>query len=177
MTKRLRRISLFILLPGFGVAIYFFIQMYPYQFLDLQSRSLRVFQDYMNFSLPGKPTIPFHKDTHGGFHGDGTMLTVYQLKEEEIKQILLEQKIEQTWNKLPMRPERAKALHELFEDSYDEDIPKQRNFGAQEGYYLLITRKGEVIAGDDFQQPAYYNIIVCLIDTKSNRVSLYTSDT
>ncbi|WP_058303836.1 hypothetical protein [Gorillibacterium timonense] len=104
------------------------------------------------------------------------MLTIYQLTEEEMTQLLQKQKIDQTWTELPMRPQRVKALHELFADPYDEDIPNRRNFGAQDGYSLLKTRKGEIMTGDDFFQAAYYNIIFCLVDTKTNQVSLYTSD-
>lgn len=49
--------------------------------------------------------IEFHKDTHGGFHGDGEELIIFTPAKEQIE------KIEAEWNKTPVDSEIALLIY------------------------------------------------------------------
>lgn len=126
--------------------------------------------------------IEFSKDTHGGFHGDGTTFVVLEFSDDEFENTLKELQI---WSPLPLSENiitliyGAKTDHSLNGPYIGEDgaalFPKIEN-----GYYFYYDRQSDSkdSADDaDVLTRSSFNFTIAVYDSDTNKLYFGKLDT
>lgn len=111
-----------------------------------------------------------HKDTHGGFHGDGVSYTVLQYPDDSIGEQMEES---ETWHTLPLPENLDTFLYQPYDD--EVSIPE-----IQDGYYYFYDRHSESTNPyDDSElfQRFSFNFTFAIYDQSSNQIYLIEYDT
>lgn len=111
-----------------------------------------------------------HKDTHGGFHGDGVSYTVVQYPDDSIGEQMEES---ETWHTLPLPENLDTFLYQPYDD--EVSIPE-----IQDGYYYFYDRHSESTNPyDDSElfQRFSFNFTFAIYNRISNQMYLIEYDT
>lgn len=150
-----------IILPTMTISIY--RRVYPN---DISSK---IYHD-IGVKLP-KDINGYYKDTHGGFHGDGTTYFKASVTEEDIGYILRESQTK--LNKMPL-PKPMKDF--IFDEDKMVDDFKFRYF--KNGYWTYLNRQNAGIGdGNEIGFKSSYNYSFFLIDMDNHLIYYYKLDT
>lgn len=138
----------------------------------------------IGMELPKDSTVIKHKDTHGGFHGDGELYLEIQLTKDGVKQFISDAKKTRKWSSLPLSDDIKIILYggDYNGTSYDigdrmtGDIPKD----IKTGIYYVRDRFAENYPKEkniDINQRASYNITIAILDSSTRKLYIYELDT
>ena len=139
---------------------------------------LSISAEIINYNYYGsklKIAIPqrkadFREDTHGGFHGDGDTVEIYELTDKEIKTLSEDVKTNSRWK--PIDDAAAVLYPSEHSGGYlQNNVPQIEN-----GWYCFYdkqTKTFEFPAEDVFS----YNYIICQYSEKEGKLWIYELDT
>ena len=112
------------------------------------------------------------KDTHGGFHGDGSSLYIYQFTDSSMEPEMEESEY---WKSLPFSEAVSNLINNSIGDECAEAIPEIDN-----GYYFFYDRHAE--AADPYDESelwnrASINCTVALYDANEDLLYIFVKDT
>ena len=112
------------------------------------------------------------KDTHGGFHGDGSSLSAYQYTDSSMEPEMEESVL---WKKLPLSENVCNLLNNSIGDECANAIPEVTN-----GYYFFYDRHSE--ARDPYNESDLWNrhsinCTVAIYDAENDVMYIYEMDT
>jgi len=118
-------------------------------------------------------TVQEDTDTHGGFHGDGTRITIFSIPEDELPAMIDAVKDEPVlWKSLPIDPLLAGKFwgeNPYFErDEGGEAFPQPKT-----GYYCVIDRQEG--SGDMWERPSH-NFTFAVLDSQNALISIFQYD-
>ena len=119
-------------------------------------------------------------DTHGGFHGDGSSLNVYQFTDSSMQPEMEESDL---WKPLPLSENTSNLITNTINDKCAEDIPEITN-----GYYFFYDRHDDAEDRHDDAQGNPYddsqlwsrssvNCTLAIYDADTDILYVYTLDT
>ncbi len=114
----------------------------------------------------------FVKDTHGGFHGDGSSLYAYQYTDSSMEPEMEESEL---WKPLPFSDAVSDLINNSIGDECAEAIPKISN-----GYYLFYDRHSEASAPYNESELWNRNSINCTVaiyDADEDVLYIFIKDT
>ena len=114
----------------------------------------------------------FAKDTHGGFHGDGSSLYAFQYTDSSMEPEMEESEL---WKPLPFSDAVSDLINNSIGDECAEAIPEISN-----GYYFFYDRHSE--AADPFDESALWsrssiNCTVAIYDADEDILYIFVKDT
>lgn len=125
----------------------------------------------LRISLPDGADIA-SLDSHGGFHGDGTLLAVVTVPEETEQDALWAQ-VEDTWNALPADETIMEPIRQLWEERCGAlpPLPDTRN-----GRWLYRDRYEEQYGERCEPNPVLQNCTFALLDRDTGRLYVLEND-
>lgn len=123
-------------------------------------------------------------DNHGGFHGDGTSLYIFNFEDDSIEQEIAKNEL---WHEFPLCDEMTKLLYGLtdtsgsygpyitFDDFGTPAVPSVEN-----GYWFFLDRQAE---GDAKYDPTFvferhsFNLTLAIYDADSDTLYYIEFDT
>lgn len=136
---------------------------------------LAVTAEIVNYNKYGKALqidVPkrhaeFHKDTHGGFQGDGYTWEMYQLTDKEAAKLDETVKTNDNWK--PINDEVYSLFH--FNTVYNDQFTK-----TYDGWYCVYNKQTRSYAMPSELKPSY-NFIIGLYIKNERQLWIYEEDT
>lgn len=161
MKKWLKRI---VLVLAALVLLYIAIQ----RLTPAQVKQLRWLEKQLEVDLPRGAAVEFYEDTHGGFHGDGTLTAVVTFPTPQVAQDFAAG-LETPWDELPLVPEEIdiwQAAHQLW-----EELPQ-----VERGMWYYRDRFFEMYGKPAPNHYVLWNATFALLDTENGALYVLKND-
>lgn len=157
------------------ILILFFVMILGYFFRPEESKTKSHIERLVDLSLRDGNIIDFY-DSHGGFHGDGSLFAVIQFQNQAF---LKKVEDKNCWHKLPLSSNVEEFIFNFCNLSNRGDWDHQWFPKISEGYYYFKDNHSEAIdkySDKEIFNRYSHNLLIGVFDTSKNRLYVLKSD-
>lgn len=144
--------------------------------LYISTKEIRRFETRLGISLPLDTQVLFSEYDYGAM-GDGSSLTIYRLNPDELQKLIQQNHIDH-WPQLPIEQTLSTGIYKRFSGIAKGKINTANllNLNADYGYYMIKNKHDKPLGQYDERNKNYFNIILGIINCKTNTIYLLTWD-
>ncbi len=158
------------------ISLILFVTVCTYMWFYTSTKEIRRFESRLGISLPLDTQVLFSEYDYGAL-GDGCSLTIYHLDPDELQKLIELNKL-YLWPRLPIDQTLSAGVYKRVSGiaKGKTETANLLDLNADYGYYIIKNRHSKPIAQYDEHDRNFRNIIMSIINCRTNTISLLTWD-